>query len=659
MGGPRSPSGFRPVLWLFLLLLLPSAAAVAQEGSLLWAVSLQGYSSSSPALSRDGRTVYVGVETRSAGRIVAINSDGSVKWAVVKPDWISCSPAVGPDGTVYVGCYDGRLYALDPSTGSSRWEFDTRTFVFSSPAITADGLVVFGAGDSRLHAVNSSGREVWSFQAGDWIDSSPSVAADGTIYFGSRDRALYALNPDGSERWRFLTEGSVYSSPAIGSDGTIYFGSADRRIYAVSPAGRKLWEHETGGEVLGSVALGADGVVYVASLDGRIHALEKEDGFPRWSVSLGRPSIATPAVRGDGAVIIGGDDGVLRALAPRDGAVLWRFDTRAATGDGIESSALVAGDGSIYFASLDGRLYKLRGNGSPLSRLSNWPAFRRDEVRTGRSVHASSGGRLLNLSSRGELPAGSALIAGFVLEGSGSKPLLLRGVGPGLSGFGVPGVLENPVISLFAGTVRMAGVDDWDQDGSGPAVSAAAASAGAFPLEQGSADAALLSVLGTGIYSVHLSDAGAGGGAALVEVYDTRSAERSPRLSNLSLRAPTGPGEKVLITGVVVGPGEPARVLVRAIGPGLAQFGVEGAVQFPLISVFQGQRLIATGGAWTEAGLAHDISVASAGSGAFPLSVQNADAALTVTLDPGPYTIQVADRGGGSGEVLAELYILR
>ena len=635
------------------------AGLEAQDGSLSWAFSLQGYSSSSPALSVDGKTVYVGVETRSAGRIVAVNSDGSVKWAVVKPDWISASPAVGPDGTVYVGCYDGRIYAIEPANGATRWEFDTRTFVFSSPAITADGVLLFGAGDSRLHAINPSGREIWFFQAGDWIDSSPAVGADGAIYFGSRDRTLYALNPDGSERWRFVTEGSVYSSPAIGSDGTVYIGSADRRVYALSPSGRKVWERETGGEILGSVALGADGAVYVASLDGRLHALEKEDGFPRWSISLGRPSIATPAIRGDGAILIGSDDGVLRALAPRDGSVLWRYDTRAASGDGIESSVLVADDGSIYFASLDGKLYKLRGNGSPLSRLSSWPAFRRDTARAGRASHASSGGRLLNLSSRAEVSPGRPLIAGFGLSGVAAKPILLRGIGPGLAAFGVPGFLVDPQISLFVGDSYSVSVNDWDRDSSGPLVAEASAASGAFPLEPGSADAATVRSLSPGMYSVHLSPAGEDAGVALVEVYDTRSEDRSTRLINLSLRAPTAPGDGVLIAGVVVGPGESARLLIRAIGPGLAQFGVEGAVKFPEISVYQGKRLIASGGAWSESGLVHDINVASGSAGAFPLAMQSADSAITVALDPGAYTIQVGDREGGRGEVLTEVYVLR
>jgi hypothetical protein len=161
------------------------------------------------------------------------------------------------------------------------------------------------------------------------------------------------------------------------------------------------------------------------------------------------------------------------------------------------------------------------------------------------------------------------------------------------------------------------------------------------------------------MYSVHLSPAGEDAGVALVEVYDTRSEDRSTRLINLSLRAPTAPGDGVLIAGVVVGPGESARLLIRAIGPGLAQFGVEGAVKFPEISVYQGKRLIASGGAWSESGLVHDINVASGSAGAFPLAMQSADSAITVALDPGAYTIQVGDREGGRGEVLTEVYVLR
>jgi len=125
---------------------LLAPALSAQDGSLQWALTLQGWSVSSPAVSADGTTVFVGVETRTAGRLVAVGADGAVRWSIVRPDGISASPAVGPDGTVYAGCYDGKLYAVNPVSGSIRWQYDAGSFIVSSPSIGPDGTAYFGAG---------------------------------------------------------------------------------------------------------------------------------------------------------------------------------------------------------------------------------------------------------------------------------------------------------------------------------------------------------------------------------------------------------------------------------------------------------------------------------------------------------------------------------
>ena len=37
---------------------------------------------------------------------------GVLKWSFTTGDYVISSPAIGADGTVYVGSYDGRLYAI-------------------------------------------------------------------------------------------------------------------------------------------------------------------------------------------------------------------------------------------------------------------------------------------------------------------------------------------------------------------------------------------------------------------------------------------------------------------------------------------------------------------------------------------------------------------
>jgi outer membrane protein assembly factor BamB len=632
---------------------------LGQDGSLEWAVNLQGWTYSSPSISPDGKTVYVGVTTRTAGRIVALTEAGTERWSVVLKDSVEASPAVAPDGTVYVGSMDGVFHALNPANGSTKWTINTQTFVYSSPAIGADGTVYFGAGDNRLHAVRSDGRERWAFATGDWIDSSPAIANDGTIYFGSWDKNVYAVGSDGVEKWRFATGGKVVTSPAIGVDGTIYIASADLRLYALTPDGTKRWDFLANGEIEASPVLGADGTIYFAANDSNFYALSPENGAVRWRVQLNTNSASTAAIRGDGAIIFGADDGIVRALDARDGSLLWPFDTKKLNADDvIESSPMVAPNGSIYFGSADGRLYKLRGSGSPLSSFSSWPAFRRDAARTGRSTYASNGGRLLNLSSRAQVAPGDTLIAGFAVQGSERRAYLLRGTGPALAQFGVAGYMSDPRLDVYVGQTLIMANDNWgDAEGGFSPVDTAAA-IGAFPLPPGSRDAALVPALAPGVYSAHLRSADGGGGVALFETYDA-SAEPTSRLVNLSLRGKAGAGENTLIAGVVVGGSHPTRLLVRAVGPGLARFGVPGVLARPSIGVYRGSTLLRSNTGWTSEGLTRDLADAAQSVSAFALAPESADCAMILIVDPGLYTIQVSGVGGTVGEVLAEIYVLR
>ena len=61
------------------------------------------------------------------------------------------SPAV-VDGVVYVGSYDGYVYALDAATGEMIWRFHTGYNVYSSPAVV-DGVVYVGSEDDHVYAL--------------------------------------------------------------------------------------------------------------------------------------------------------------------------------------------------------------------------------------------------------------------------------------------------------------------------------------------------------------------------------------------------------------------------------------------------------------------------------------------------------------------------
>ena len=66
------------------------------------------------------------------------------------------SPAVGSDGTVYVGSYNGKLFALDGETGIKKW-FLVVGQVYSSLTIGPDGILYLGSWDN-VYALKTSSK---------------------------------------------------------------------------------------------------------------------------------------------------------------------------------------------------------------------------------------------------------------------------------------------------------------------------------------------------------------------------------------------------------------------------------------------------------------------------------------------------------------------
>ncbi len=312
-------------------------------------------------------------------------------WRFETHGHVRAAPVIGADGTIYVGSFDGCLYAVYPN-GQLRWRYKTQGELRSAAALDRRGIVLVGSRDARVHAVSASGALQWAYETVGPVTSSPVVGRDGALYVGSGDRALYAINEDGTARWYVATQGPISSSPALGQDGTIYAGSEDQRLYAIEPDGRVRWSVSTGGRIYGSpacgpgvvyvgsddehlYAVGTDGqvrwkvrleffiastpvvsrggVVHVASNDGTLHAIDGR-GQVRWTYQTGESVTAPPALDAEGNVYLGSNDGKMRAISPT-GSLIWSFEV----GDWLQGSPVVGADGVVYFGADDGRLYAL------------------------------------------------------------------------------------------------------------------------------------------------------------------------------------------------------------------------------------------------------------------------------------------------------------
>jgi hypothetical protein len=128
--------------------------------------------------------------------------------------------------------------------------------------------------------------------------------------------------------------------------------------------------------------------------------------------------------------------------------------------------------------------------------------------------------KLGDISTRAFVSTGSdVVIGGFILgNATGNDNVIVRGLGPSLSGSGLSPVLADPTLDLFnsSGTILQSN-DNW-QDGPNAAEIMALGLAPTNPLES-----AMLVTLPPGSYTARLSGVNSGTGLGLVEVYDLGS----------------------------------------------------------------------------------------------------------------------------------------
>jgi sugar lactone lactonase YvrE len=265
--------------------------------------------------------------------------------------------------------------------------------------------------------------------------------------------------------------------------------------------------------------------------------------------------------------------------------------------------------------------------------------------------------KLSNLSVLKKVNASpDSLTMGFVLEGTGTKRVLARAVGPSLQDHGVTsGYLADPSLEFHQSGTLVDQNNDWVNEDD---LVNASQDLGAFSLRAESKDSAILPSLGPGAFTVTVSALDATGGLALAEVYDA-SVGALPRLTNLSTLSSVGGEHGTLTVGFVIAGNDAKTVVVRGAGPSLTQFGLSesSVLANPRVRLFSNQEQIAENDDWAGDPL---LAAAFAHVGAFGYSsMDSRDAALLLHLDPGVYTVQVDSPDDGSGTAIAEIYEIK
>jgi hypothetical protein len=237
-------------------------------------------------------------------------------------------------------------------------------------------------------------------------------------------------------------------------------------------------------------------------------------------------------------------------------------------------------------------------------------------------------------------------IGGFIITGSSTKHVLIRAIGPSLTG--VPSALADPVLELHGpGTFVTVTNNDWRDD---PAQEALIEATGIAPTNN--LESAIHATLTPGAYTAIVRGNGNSSGVALVEVYDLNPAVDS-KLANISTRAFVNTGDDIVIAGFILGNGGGNdRVIVRGLGPSLSPAGVPNVLTNPTLELRDGNgALVLANNDWQD-DLAQAAEIIAAGLA----PTDNLESAIAASLPPGLYTALLAGQNSGTGNGLVEVY---
>jgi outer membrane protein assembly factor BamB len=303
--GARSLLEFPPAIGYGRLYFTSNAgvtfAVGAHNGGRAWRRSSGRCVASSPAVS--GRLVFQAflnkhpcnaTESGLTGQVVAYYvGSGKTRWSkTIGPS--ESSPLVD-GGHVYVGDWNGDIWAFNGNTGRVGWRYHTGGKVKGAIAYAAGRLYV-GSYDHHVYCLRATdGKLIWRASAQERLGSaanfySTPAVAYGRVYIGGTDGKVYSYGAtSGKLRWSHDTGGYVYSSPAVWRQ-HVFAGSYSGTFYAFDAAtGDIRWQFDAHGQISGSPTV-LDGIVYFATLDKRTYALSARTGKQVWSFPDGQYS---------------------------------------------------------------------------------------------------------------------------------------------------------------------------------------------------------------------------------------------------------------------------------------------------------------------------------------------------------------------------------
>ncbi|MFM9954463.1 MAG: hypothetical protein ACKVVO_10425 [Opitutaceae bacterium] len=467
----------------------------------------------------------------SPGGVYESNVNGNL-WTRLGPPQSIPAYFLGrsPSGDLYIGSEGIGVWRLP--AGRTVWE--NKGFTQSQQftvAFNSLGHIFFG-NDGRIRGVYRSTDGGQTFQP---LNSYPSLFAwtivilpDGTIFAGGKDAGVQRSTTNG-DTWENTNSGMPTNACTwltLGRDRHLYAGSIGRGVFrsalpvvAASVPGAqepRLANLSTRAQTAPGAAVLTAG--FAIGAGARQQVLVRAVG-----PTLGLAPFNIAGVLPDPFLTLFNSSSSVVATNDNWGAPIDTAAVTAATFNSVGAFALPAGsrDAALLTTLAPGN-YTAQVTGTAGSDGTGLAIVEIYEM-------GGNGAKLINLSARGQVLAGSNLmIPGIVIApGTGTRRLLVRAAGPALAAFQLSGALADPTITLTnsTGAITFATNNDWGTPSGTGAASAATLTAafnqaGAFTFANGSKDSALLVDLAPGNYTLQVTGVSGATGLAIVEIYD-------------------------------------------------------------------------------------------------------------------------------------------